>query len=134
MQQDVEEAKSRRSSELAHELPLPHNVTSHLDKASIMRLILSYLRMRNVLGAAGDQKEESELESQFNNFYLKALDGFVMVLSEDGDMVYLSENVSKCMGLTQFELTGHSLFDFAHPCDHEELREMLTHRTGSTKK
>nr|ABO26712.1 hypoxia-inducible factor 1 alpha [Acipenser gueldenstaedtii]QRW93028.1 Hypoxia-inducible factor 1 alpha [Acipenser sp. YT-2021] len=120
--------------ELSHELPLPRNVTSHLDKASIMRLILSYLRMRNVLGAAGDQKEESELESQFNNFYLKALDGFVMVLSEDGDMVYLSENVSKCMGLTQFELTGHSLFDFAHPCDHEELREMLTHRTGSTKK
>lgn len=41
------------------------------------------------------------MESQFNNFYLKALDGFVMVLSEDGDMVYLSENVSKCMGLTQ---------------------------------
>ncbi|XP_041121502.1 hypoxia-inducible factor 1-alpha-like isoform X3 [Polyodon spathula] len=120
--------------ELAHELPLPHNVTSHLDKASIMRLILSYLRMRNVLSAAGDTKEESELDSQFNNFYLKALDGFVMVLSADGDMVYLSENVSKCMGLTQFELTGHSLFDFAHPCDHEELREVLTHRTGSTKK
>ncbi|XP_026800151.1 hypoxia inducible factor 1 subunit alpha b isoform X2 [Pangasianodon hypophthalmus] len=56
-----------------------------------------------------------------------------MVLSEDGDMVYLSENVCKCMGLTQFDLTGHSIFDFAHPCDHEEVREMLVHRTGSKK-
>uniref|UniRef100_A0AAY4DK67 Hypoxia-inducible factor 1-alpha n=1 Tax=Denticeps clupeoides TaxID=299321 RepID=A0AAY4DK67_9TELE len=112
--------------ELAHQLPLPHNVTSHLDKASIMRLIISYLRMRKLLN-------ESELEGQLNSFYLKALEGFLMVLSDDGDMVYLSENVSKSMGLTQFDLTGHSIFDFAHPCDHEEMREMLVHRTGSKK-
>lgn len=44
---------------------------------------------------------EAEMETQLNCFYLKALDGFVMVLSEDGDMVYMSENVNKCMGLTQ---------------------------------
>jgi len=34
----------------------------------------------------------------------------------------------------QFELTGHSVFDFTHPCDHEEMREMLTHRNGLVKK
>lgn len=51
---------------------------------------------------ADDKEEkENELESQLNGFYLKALEGFLMVLSEDGDMVYLSENVSKSMGLTQ---------------------------------
>jgi len=50
---------------------------------------------------AGDTEKENELESQLNGFYLKALEGFLMVLSEDGDMVYLSENVSKSMGLTQ---------------------------------
>ena len=33
----------------------------------------------------------------------------------------------------QFELTGHSVFDFTHPCDHEEMREMLTHRNGEKK-
>lgn len=118
--------------ELAQQLPLPHNVTSHLDKASIMRLTISYLRMRKLL-SSDDAEKESELESQLNGFYLKAMEGFLMVLSEDGDMVYLSENVCKCMGLTQFDLTGHSVFDFAHPCDHEEMREMLVHRTGSKK-
>lgn len=35
--------------ELAQELPLPHSVTSNLDKASIMRLAISYLHMRNLL-------------------------------------------------------------------------------------
>ncbi|XP_048840776.1 hypoxia-inducible factor 1-alpha-like [Brienomyrus brachyistius] len=119
--------------ELAHQLPLPHSVTSNLDKASIMRLTISYLRMRRLL-SSDEPVEESELDSQLNTFYLKALEGFLMVLSEDGDMVYLSENVNKCMGLTQFDLTGHSIFDFAHPCDHEEVREILIHRTGSPKK
>uniref|UniRef100_A0A672Q8E4 Hypoxia-inducible factor 1-alpha n=1 Tax=Sinocyclocheilus grahami TaxID=75366 RepID=A0A672Q8E4_SINGR len=131
-------ARSRRGKEsevfyeLAHQLPLPHNVTSHLDKASIMRLAISYLRMRKLL-SSDDEEKENEMECQLNSFYLKALEGFLMVLSEDGDMVYLSENVSKSMGLTQFDLTGHSIFEFSHPCDHEELREMLVHKTGSKK-
>uniref|UniRef100_A0A8C2BAB4 Hypoxia-inducible factor 1-alpha n=1 Tax=Cyprinus carpio TaxID=7962 RepID=A0A8C2BAB4_CYPCA len=131
-------ARSRRGKEsevfyeLAHQLPLPHNVTSHLDKASIMRLTISYLRMRKLL-SSDEEEKENELECQLNSFYLKALEGFLMVLSEDGDMVYLSENVSKSMGLTQFDLTGHSIFEFSHPCDHEELREMLVHKTGSKK-
>ena len=54
-----------------------------------------------VLCADVEEEEESELDSQLNGFYLKALEGFLMVLSEDGDIVYLSENVSKCMGLSQ---------------------------------
>ncbi|KAG7461301.1 hypothetical protein MATL_G00208600 [Megalops atlanticus] len=122
--------------ELAHQLPLPHNVTSHLDKASIMRLTISFLRMRSLLASdeEPEKRSESSLDSQLNSFYLKALEGFLMVLSEDGDMVYLSENISKCMGLTQLDLTGHSVFDFTHPCDHEEMREMLIHRTGPAKK
>ncbi|XP_074852420.1 hypoxia-inducible factor 1-alpha isoform X2 [Carettochelys insculpta] len=98
-----------------------------------MRLTISYLRMRKLLDAS-DLETEAKMEKEMNCFYLKALDGFVMVLSEDGDMIYMSENVNKCMGLTQFELTGHSVFDFTHPCDHEELREMLTHRNGPVKK
>ncbi|XP_029454014.1 hypoxia-inducible factor 1-alpha [Rhinatrema bivittatum] len=119
--------------ELSHQLPLPHNVTSHLDKASIMRLTISYLSLRKLLDAS-ELETENELDKQLNCFYLKALEGFVLILTEDGDMIYLSENVNKCMGLTQFELIGHSVFDFTHPCDQEELREMLTHKNGSVKK
>ncbi|XP_056151571.1 hypoxia inducible factor 1 subunit alpha a [Lampris incognitus] len=118
--------------ELAQELPLPHSVTSNLDKASIMRLTISYLRMRKLLNT-DMEVEETELDTQLNGSYLKALEGFLMVLSEDGDMIYLSENVNKCLGLAQFDLTGHSVFDYTHPCDQEELREILIHKTGPKK-
>uniref|UniRef100_A0A671LRE0 Hypoxia-inducible factor 1-alpha n=1 Tax=Sinocyclocheilus anshuiensis TaxID=1608454 RepID=A0A671LRE0_9TELE len=119
--------------ELARELPLPHSVTSNLDKASVMRLALSYLRLRKLLNT-DILDVESELDSQWNSSYLKALDGFLMVLSADGDIVYLSESISKCLGLPQIDLTGYSVFEYTHPCDHEELREMLAHRTGLSKK
>lgn len=132
-------ARCRRSKEtevfyeLAHQLPLPQNISSHLDKASIMRLTISFLRTQKLLSsvcAEGDLDTDSE--NQMDNLYLKALEGFVAVVTQDGDMIFLSENINKYMGLTQVELTGHSIFDFTHPCDHDEIRENLSLKTGAS--
>lgn len=52
-------ARCRRSQEtevfyeLAHSLPLPRRITSHLDKAAIMRVTLSYLRMNRLIQSGG---------------------------------------------------------------------------------
>ncbi|XP_045141616.1 endothelial PAS domain-containing protein 1 [Echinops telfairi] len=131
-------ARCRRSKEtevfyeLAHELPLPHSVSAHLDKASIMRLAISFLRTHKLLSSVCSENEsEAEADQQMDNLYLKALEGFIAVVTQDGDMIFLSENISKFMGLTQVELTGHSIFDFTHPCDHDEIRENLSLKNGS---
>uniref|UniRef100_A0A4W4GHJ1 Endothelial PAS domain protein 1b n=1 Tax=Electrophorus electricus TaxID=8005 RepID=A0A4W4GHJ1_ELEEL len=129
-------ARCRRSKEtevfyeLAHELPLPRTICTHLDKASIMRLTLSFLRTRKLLGS-GCVKRQPKEDTQMDTLYLKSLQGFVLVVTSEGDMIFLSENVSKFIGLTQVELTGHSIFDFTHPCDHEEIRENLSVKTGA---
>ncbi|RMC22886.1 hypothetical protein DUI87_00117 [Hirundo rustica rustica] len=123
-------ARCRRSREaevfgqLALALPFARGVSAHLDKASIMRLTISYLRVQRLL-AAGAWAAAAEA---VDGCYLQALSGFVMVLSEGGDMIYLSENVSRLLGLSQLELIGHSVFDFVHPCDHEELQDVLSPR------
>lgn len=49
----------------------------------------------------GEWKDEVEAEEHVDSYYLKALDGFLMVLTEEGDMIYLSENVNKHLGLSQ---------------------------------
>uniref|UniRef100_A0A673B145 Endothelial PAS domain-containing protein 1-like n=1 Tax=Sphaeramia orbicularis TaxID=375764 RepID=A0A673B145_9TELE len=122
-------ARCRRSKEtevfyeLAHQLPLPHSVSAHLDKASIMRLAISFLRTRKLLSTGCSSSNE---DGQMDSLYLKSLEGFITVVTSDGDMIFLSENINKFMGLTQVELTGHSIFDFTHPCDHEEIRENLS--------
>lgn len=126
-------ARCRRSKEtevfyeLAHQLPLSHSVSAHLDKASIMRLAISFLRTRKLLAISCSS--DCEDNGQMDSLYLKSLEGFITVVTSDGDMIFLSENINKFMGLTQVELTGHSIFDFTHPCDHDEIRENLSLKT-----
>uniref|UniRef100_A0A3P9L7H0 Hypoxia inducible factor 1 subunit alpha, like n=1 Tax=Oryzias latipes TaxID=8090 RepID=A0A3P9L7H0_ORYLA len=138
-------ARCRRSQEtevfyeLARTLPLPRKVCTHLDKAGIMRVTLSFLRMQQLLQPhEGDTKEEKddeeEEEDPMDAFYPQALAGFVMVMTEEGDMIFLTENVNKHIGITQLELLGQSIYDFVHPCDQEELRDLLTPRPGLSKK
>nr|QKM76937.1 hypoxia-inducible factor 2 alpha B [Triplophysa scleroptera] len=132
-------ARCRRSKEtevfyeLSHQLPVPHSVSSHLDKASIMRLAISFLQTRKLL-ESGRVTETSKMDRMMDNWYLKSLGGFITVVTSDGDMIFLSENINKFMGLTPVELTGQSIFDFTHPCDHEEIRENLSIKAGMGKK
>ncbi|XP_071764024.1 endothelial PAS domain-containing protein 1 [Centroberyx gerrardi] len=152
-------------ADLSRLLPLQPAVRAHLDKPSIIRLTLSYIRIHTLLtGIAGtgteasqtvkyrqlaqsgekgrksekrerddgqneEEKETEEVkaleEAGETDLYLRLLEGFLMVVSTDGDMIYLSDNVSKHMGLTQAELMGHNIYEFTHPCDHEEIRNNL---------
>ncbi|XP_037128014.1 endothelial PAS domain-containing protein 1b [Syngnathus acus] len=127
-------ARCRRSKEtevfyeLAHQLPLPHSVGAHLDKASIMRLAISFLRTRQLFATGCNGSDDEQMSS----LYLKSLEGFITVVTSDGDMIFLSENINKFVGLTQVELTGQSIFDFTHPCDHEEIRENLSLKTSGS--
>ncbi|XP_028816932.1 hypoxia inducible factor 1 subunit alpha, like isoform X2 [Denticeps clupeoides] len=134
-------ARSRRGQEtevfyeLAHTLPLSRRVSSHLDKAAIMRVTLSFLRMRHVLKSVSATTEPAMVkEEPIDELYQQALDGFILVLTEEGDMVFLSECVSKYIGITQLELLGQSVYDFVHPCDQEELKDLLAPRPALFKK
>ncbi|XP_077989073.1 uncharacterized protein LOC144443456 isoform X2 [Glandiceps talaboti] len=153
-------ARSRRGKEnyefyeLAKLLPLPGAITSQLDKASIIRLTISYLRMRD-FATQGDppwniireipppntsvlQKDfkmprrrsasviaTEVFEHHLGSHLLQSLDGFLFALTSDGRFLYISETVSIYLGLSQVELTGSTVFDYVHPGDHAELAEQL---------
>ncbi|KAI9536901.1 hypothetical protein NQZ68_030123 [Dissostichus eleginoides] len=91
--------------------------------------------MKNTAGRREEsEEEEEEEEDQMDAFYPQALRGFIMVMTEEGELIYLTESVSRHIGLTQLELLGQSVYDFVHPCDQEELRDLLTTRPGLRKK
>ncbi|XP_045701239.1 neuronal PAS domain-containing protein 1 [Phyllostomus hastatus] len=149
-------ARSRRGKEnleffeLAKLLPLPGAISSQLDKASIVRLCVTYLRLRRfaALGAPpwglraagppaglapgrrGPVALVSEVfEQHLGGHILQSLDGFVFALNQEGKFLYISETVSIYLGLSQVELTGSSVFDYIHPGDHSEVLEQLGLRT-----
>ncbi|XP_029109696.1 single-minded homolog 1-A isoform X1 [Scleropages formosus] len=133
-------ARTRREKEnsefyeLAKLLPLPSAITSQLDKASIIRLTTSYLRMRVVfpqgLGESwGHVSRSSALENvgrELGSHLLQTLDGFIFVVAPDGKIMYISETASVHLGLSQVELTGNSIYEYIHPADHDEMTAVLT--------
>ncbi|XP_061531386.1 neuronal PAS domain-containing protein 3 [Phycodurus eques] len=151
-------ARSRRGKEnfefyeLAKMLPLPGAITSQLDKASIIRLTISYLKMRDFANqgdppwnlrmegpppntsvkAIGNQRRRTPstlasdiFEPHLGSHILQSLDAFVFALNKEGRFLYISETVSIYLGLSQVELTGSSVFDYVHPGDHAEMAEQL---------
>ncbi|XP_063380498.1 protein trachealess isoform X1 [Cydia fagiglandana] len=129
-------------------LPLPAAITSQLDKASIIRLTISYLKLRDFSGHGdppwsrdppptsktlkGAQNRRTAIglalelfEQHQGTHILQSLDGFALSVAADGRFLYISETVSIYLGLSQVEMTGSSIFDYVHQADHAEIAEQL---------
>uniref|UniRef100_A0A671N3D7 Neuronal PAS domain protein 3 n=1 Tax=Sinocyclocheilus anshuiensis TaxID=1608454 RepID=A0A671N3D7_9TELE len=154
-------ARSRRGKEnfefyeLAKMLPLPGAITSQLDKASIIRLTISYLKMRDFANQ-GDPPWNLRVEGPPPNTSVKAIGsqrrrspstvaaeifephlgshilffkllGFVFCQTNQHCFMFFLTNVSLWLlfVLLQVELTGSSVFDYVHPGDHVEMAEQL---------
>ncbi|XP_034467246.1 single-minded homolog 1-A [Hippoglossus hippoglossus] len=133
-------ARTRREKEnsefyeLAKLLPLPSAITSQLDKASIIRLTTSYLKMRIVFpeglgeswGHVSRSTSQEGVTQELGSHLLQTLDGFIFVVAPDGKIMYISETASVHLGLSQVELTGNSIYEYIHPADHDEMTAVLT--------
>ncbi|KAJ8044506.1 Endothelial PAS domain-containing protein 1 [Holothuria leucospilota] len=140
-------AKMRRDKEseeisaLSKLLPYPEEVTSRLDKGSVIRLATSFLRMKKYSQKEGDALLE-ELKSTVpksekitkdvvkadvadGNLMMQAWNGFVIFVSRKGQIYFISENASKHLGIHQYEMLGKSVLDFIHPDDHKELAKQF---------
>nr|APU88435.1 hypoxia-inducible factor 1 alpha [Palaemon carinicauda] len=117
-------------TELANALPLPAKTISTLDKASVMRLTIAFLKTRALCHACltkkSDLGEAKKLDLEMDSLFMKALDGFLLVLSTEGDIIYSSENIASFLGLPQVDVMGQCLYEYTHPCDHEEARALVS--------
>uniref|UniRef100_A0A1A9V500 Single-minded n=1 Tax=Glossina austeni TaxID=7395 RepID=A0A1A9V500_GLOAU len=132
-------ARTRREKEnaeffeLAKLLPLPSATTSQLDKASVIRLTTSYLKMRQVfpegLGEAWGSSpalHRGITIKELGSHLLQTLDGFIFVVAPDGKIMYISETASVHLGLSQVELTGNSIYEYIHNYDQDEMNAILS--------
>lgn len=56
-------------------------------------------------GDAMKCKEEDQLLDKIDeNLVMKALDGFLIILSTEGDVIYVSENIQEHIGIQQVNL------------------------------
>ncbi|XP_033878493.3 aryl hydrocarbon receptor-like [Acipenser ruthenus] len=138
--------RDRLNSELdrlASLLPFPEEVTSSLDKLSILRLSVSYLRAKNFFnialknhsctGVAGkasspDNSNATGLIDGWlpeGELLLQALGGFVLVVTSEGHIFYSSHTIQDYLGFHQTDVMHQSVFELIHTEDQQEFRRNL---------
>uniref|UniRef100_A0A8K9WV27 Aryl hydrocarbon receptor 1a n=1 Tax=Oncorhynchus mykiss TaxID=8022 RepID=A0A8K9WV27_ONCMY len=120
---------------LASLLPYPQDVISKLDKLTILRLCVSYLRAKSffnvTLQSTASQRPESnvlkkkELHVPEGELLLQVLNGFVLVITAGGTIFYASSTIQDYLGFHQSDVVHQSVYDVIHMEDRAELQRQL---------
>ncbi|NXF12888.1 AHR protein, partial [Smithornis capensis] len=122
-------------------LPFPEDVRTRLDKLSILRLAVGYLKVKSYLMAttpkagncvldqprAPGENRQTELFPE-GELLLQALNGFVIAVTGDGYIFYISPTVQDYLGFHQSDLIYQSVYELIHADDRAAFRHQL-HRT-----
>ncbi|NWV82441.1 AHR protein, partial [Dasyornis broadbenti] len=124
-------------------LPFPEDVRSRLDKLSILRLAVGYLKVKSYLMAAaptvgshvdqprapgGDRWTEPQGDRELfpeGELLLRALNGFVIAVTGDGYIFYISPTVQDYLGFHQSDLIYQSVYELIHADDRAAFRCQL---------
>ncbi|XP_069472126.1 aryl hydrocarbon receptor-like [Ambystoma mexicanum] len=126
-------------------LPFPDDVRARLDKLSILRLIVGYLKVKGFFMATMKKKNtgwlgdlpgtfggngHSGLQINGETFseaelLLQALDGFIIAVTADGYVFYVSSTIQDYLGFQQSDVIYQSVFELIHTDDRAMFRCQL---------
>ncbi|KAF1660770.1 Aryl hydrocarbon receptor, partial [Aptenodytes patagonicus] len=102
-------------------LPFPEDVCTRLDKLSILRLAVRYLKVKSYLMGENTWRSSSfsswigTTESNSGlNLCFQALSGFVIAVTGDGYIFYISPTVQDYLGFHHSDLVYQSMYELIH--------------------
>jgi len=118
---------------LAQLIPFPFDVINKLDKLSILRLAVSYLRNKSYHNSlnAPDSLLKFNQPDVYNNLpiefkvSLEALNGFIVVVNESNSIFYVSETIQDLLGFPQCDVMNTSMLDLIHADDREIFKRNM---------
>ncbi|XP_073703958.1 aryl hydrocarbon receptor 1a [Garra rufa] len=119
---------------LASQLPFPQEVISKLDKLTILRLSVSYLRTKRHFNVTLNSKNSNQLtnntkphiqELPERELLLQAINGFVLVVTSNGSIFYASSTIEDYLGFQQSDLIYQSVYELIHTEDRAEFQRQL---------
>uniref|UniRef100_A0A672M3L2 Aryl hydrocarbon receptor-like n=1 Tax=Sinocyclocheilus grahami TaxID=75366 RepID=A0A672M3L2_SINGR len=119
---------------LASQLPFPQEVISKLDKLTILRLSVSYLRAKSHFNVTLNSKYSNQLanntkphiqELPEGELLLQAINGFVLVVTSNDTIFYASSTIEDYLGFHQSDLIHQSVYELVHTEDRAEFQRQL---------
>ncbi|XP_069578215.1 aryl hydrocarbon receptor 1b [Brachyistius frenatus] len=138
--------RDRLNSELdrlASLLPFSEDIISSLDKLSILRLSVSYLRTKSFFSVALKNQLSNGVNKSIDHssgsqtagstdgripegeLLLQALNGFILVVTAEGIVFFCSHTIQDYLGFHQTDVMHQSVFELIHTEDQQEFRSNL---------
>ncbi|CAH1777206.1 unnamed protein product [Owenia fusiformis] len=114
--------------ELAKMVPLVMTAQKKMDKSSILRLTVNYLKVhRELKGNKKDIDWKPPIISNDNlsELLLQSLNGFLLVTSRKGMVIYASEELTTSLGHNLADTVGNSVKKFVHQDDQKYFLKQL---------
>ncbi|XP_068184808.1 aryl hydrocarbon receptor-like [Antennarius striatus] len=121
-------------------LPFSEEIRSRLDKLSVLRLSVGYLRAKSYFSASMKKRNKNltlpTVNGQKSNgidvtglsegdLLLQALNGFVMVVTSEGLVFYVSPTIKDYLGFQESDVVHQSVFELIHTDDRVLFRQQL---------
>ncbi|NXV41948.1 AHR protein, partial [Uria aalge] len=132
-------------------LPFPEDVRIRLDKLSVLRLAVGYMKLKSYLAAAatdvgdrvldqpralrGSGQTDLQVDELFpeGELLLQALNGFIITVTRDGYIFYISPTVQDYLGFHQSDLIYQSVYELIHMDDRDAFRRQLHGAAAGTQ-
>uniref|UniRef100_F1MAG2 Neuronal PAS domain protein 2 n=1 Tax=Rattus norvegicus TaxID=10116 RepID=F1MAG2_RAT len=111
---------------------LPGN-TRKLDKTTVLEKVIGFLQKHNEVSAQTeicdiqqDWKPSFLSNEEFTQLMLEALDGFVIVVTTDGSIIYVSDSITPLLGHLPSDVMDQNLLNFLPEQEHSEVYKILS--------
>lgn len=110
-------------------LPLPPSTRQRLSQLQLMALVCVYVRKANYFQQVFKRHEMGihHYTSTPNFGFSKALSGFLMMMTQHGKLLYISDNAAEYLGHSMEDLLihGDSVYDMIDKQDHQAVQNEL---------
>ncbi|XP_021113753.1 neuronal PAS domain-containing protein 2 isoform X4 [Heterocephalus glaber] len=111
---------------------LPGN-TRKMDKTTVLEKVIGFLQKHNEVSAQTeicdiqqDWKPSFLSNEEFTQLMLEALDGFIIVVTTDGSILYVSDSITPLLGHLPSDVMDQNLLNFLPEQEHSEVYKMLS--------